>query len=1267
MLPLQRTAVSASDRIAVGYCALLVGWRRIIATIAMAAVSVSMISGEAQSQFLREPSESQSSASPIDLRVRIVWGGTIAASYVGSVELDQGSLVCDQQLGIDVQDPGFLIGSSETRLAIADNDTRFGGCDVHVQGNSNSRLSVRLRAFDADHRETTWKEYSWLLRDLRDHSHVETLDLGDCKVSVDRVPGDRLRSITSRTHLIYNTDEPLGLQIQPHALPWDSTTGVFEYTLVRLSDDQEIVRQSRALVFDELGNAEPIKILHNAPREEGVYELRCKVEPKRIFPGILIRAHSIERTIQFLVYDSAPRGQKVAGRGEQVDQTQADSQRWRFLNELKLSSLELHTQTERLLEQLEATKRNPLLEAARSLKLGRKENVSAASLDVTGSTLVLAPGSYATKILTDLVPGEMHRLRVSAVGYDASFRAVLMAEPHVTNKKQSGVVYCDETLDVTPQKAIHRRLESTGPLGQEILEVLFWPSTNKAVLEISNLSASQSVELDAVSVEVWQDWHERSDETADLELNQATANTLELHSPNVRGVFGPGWPMPALGAYDDWRTLLRFADSAAEYSQANGFDCFAMVVDGEGGTLFPSTKLSSNCRLDTGIFSKEGRDPMRKDFVELMYRCLTRHGIHFVPILELSGQIVELEAPGQTADAELYQSRDPGAEGATKTHPKYNPLSQRVQRAMAVGLEEFEARYRSNPSYRGLAILISDASHLHVSLESDETNPTILDRFSSETNRGAPLDSNHRNRIVGPQAQAMYRQWLHSSVIQYLRNLRVKPRWISVAGSYDYNMSVREQDIIVPYTVGSMGMDFTDAKLAILSRWNMHFPSPVHVSLTHPEFRFDRSIPALMGISESFVAKGASSLTHRDGANSISRVRVWEIREQESSLLISNANAVSETIVVEWDEVPLDYRVASTCTLPRSDPRGYVEPHATDRSWRIFVPAGEAIRIDFVRTNQRQFNTERIVRPLSWYSYDAMTVRSIQTAIQSVEEAVNRLSTPQSRYEGLRNSSFETQSVGSRRGRLDGWTTSLDPDASVAVDLVSAYDGEASIKIDSRKATSIAWLQSDPFSLVAKDRLSVSLHVASTSIPEQLSISIWRFEPKIERFESIEVHDFSETLRRNLAANAWSPIRLDVGNLLKSSSDPNSSQLFRLQFEAKGKGNLWLDSVVIATDYLREEERRDLRNELFLAKGAMQNGDYGPAIAMLHSLRGQLFQWCDAAVEGRAVFVSGPTTDVSGKSGGNSPKESLPTDPKDASQKPAKRTRNLWWPSRNKK
>lgn len=1221
--------------------------QRLMKLLCVASFMIGFTTAKVQAnQFGKENPDalgSTPSAAPLELNLRVVWGGSLPANYSGSIELDSGKLVCLHQLGIDPFDPSFLRNASDHKLPFEDRATRFGGCDIRVLGQSTCRLKVSIRSTDPQSQQTSTKEHEWMLHDLQENTHVETLELGDCKLSVDRVPGDRLRVTTSRNHLIYNSDEPLSLQIQPCSLPWISTSCTLEYAIVDVKSGHEVARQSKNLAMDEHGNSESSTVLLSAPHDEGVYDLRLKVEPKRKLTGMLNRSPAVERNVQFVVYNNLS---SLNARRESLS--------WQKLSEVDFQSFEIQSQMEQLLEQGDGAKRFSLLEAAKSFTRGRRETHAVSLNGTPGAPLLLVPGNEGVTTLSGLVSGEMHRLTVTALNHNAPFRVVI-SEPQPRDRRKVPIAWANEVFDTTVRQSVHRNLASSTGLGIDPFEVLFWPTSSSANLEITNLSSNLSMEIPSVNVDVLTAVVEGINA---LETSERNLSTLEYHSSNIRNFLGRTTRSNRESAsYDDWGLFLEFAESTAKHCMANGFDSFAMVVDGEGGTLFPSSKLSSNYRFDTGIFSSDGRDPIRKDIVELMYRSLARYGIDFIPMLELSSQLREIEEAivrkEERNDFQNREQQDRGDESDFVSQRKYNPLSLRVQHALASALAEFESRYRSHGSYQGIAIRLSDESHLTVTRGIADTNTAILDQFALEAGGNIPRESVQRDLFVSQQGKNSYHDWLNHSIYNYLKTLTVNSRWISVPSEHNFIASNGELPIFAAIQVGSNGLDLSEIQAAILSRWNADSPRPIHIAMDQPAHVFESSLANLFPIAKPFQSDSARPVLHRDGARSISRVRVWSEGDRGSSLLLSNAGAVAETIVIGWDTMPQQFHVTATFADSNCNIQDSIESVNSFSEWRIALPAGEAIRIDLA-DDSKPF-------PLYWFSDEAMTLRLLQAGLQSVDEAINRLSIPQAMVGIPTNASFEEQAASHRHGRLEGWTTSLDPNASVSIHTQSASDGGASIKIDANQASSIAWLQSDPFAMTTTDRLSVAFHAAATLIPEKATVSLWQFDPKTERFEVKATREFQSKLQRGVGGTTWTPIRFDFTKEFANTLKPFEPQLVRIQFEVIGKGQLGLDQVTVSRDFLREEERRDLRSELFLATSSLQKGDSGPAVTMLTSSRGRLARWGDSSTNSRKVLVSS----TSGKEQPIPVASEVPEKP-DSKSKPTRRTRNFWWPSRNK-
>lgn len=1221
-------------------------------------VGFSLVDKVQAQQPRHDPADPQIDVFPIELNLRIVWGGPKSASYVGTIELDSGAISCTRQLGIDPYDPSFLLNDADGRLVIDDTETRFGGCDIRVQAKLNSQLKMQLQITDPETGQSILKQYSWALKSLRDNSDLQEMGFQDCRLSIDRVPGDRLRVVTSRSHLVYNADEPLNIQIQPYGLAWFSTTGNLECSLVRVDDDHQVFRKSKTIVLDSRGHGEPFDVHSAAPKDEGVYELRFKFEPKRVLPGILIRHPSTERVVQFVVYNNTsatPARQLAMARPQQ---SQDAGSGWQPQPNIQPKAFDTHSLTSRLAGQVDSSKRFPFFDLAKSISVLPREFTSDSSPDSTGSILSIAPGALARTSITGLIPGQMHRLTLVTSNNHAAFR-VSVSSPE---SKSSEDILANQVFEVSSTRFIDRVIHPTTATVQEEFAILFWPNSRNARLEITNLNASHSLNIKATLVDVWNDSADVRN-TPQQELKQASC-ILELSSANVRSMFGSeAFAITGNGSpvYDDWRLFLKFAKQLGNYCKANGYDTLAMTVHSEGSSLFPCSKLSSNSRFDTGTFNALGRDPFQKDIVELMYRAMSRVGLEFVPMLELDSPIREVEeAFSKLADNDLFQQRESSPKALNPYSHLYNPLSARVQQAIAMALDEFESRYRSHPNYRGYALRAIGSSHLEVSVPIDQTNASILERFAGAAGGNLPKDLKQRELLISQRLQSAYSQWLKESVVGFLGKLKTQLRWVSVENDPSVSPSAQLPIIVSPIQLGPKNVDLGEVPAKIGQRWHLGGPTQIHVAMDKPVIRFDNSFVRLASVAKPVLFQNAKSLSYRDNSRTVSKVRIWISKDFGNSLLVSNSGAVSESIYLGWGNLPNNYQFLSTLGSGEANSAVRLEIDSTTMEWQLGVAAGELIRIDL---------PDGADWPMYWYCQETRTLQSLDAALQALEQAVSRLSTPQPAMAAISNPSFESQNNSTRRGRLTGWTTSIDPNASVDIDSRSATEGKSSIKIESNNSSSIAWIQSDPFALPQSDRLFVSFQSAAQPSPHSVTLSLSKFDPKTERFETVAVRDFADRIQRPKDTPNWGMVGLDLSSEFQVASQGNDASLFRLQFEAKGQGRLWLDDVSLSTSFLRDNERRDLRAELFLARTSLQQGDSSAAVAMLTSPSGRLLQWVDSSVNPPKVMVSIRDNRRESESSRLLPVETRePSESKgepkgsEAKLRPVKRLRNYWWP-----
>lgn len=1249
-------------------------------------------------------------SNPLLLNLRLVWGADEVASYSGVIQTTGSKIVCSQQLGIDPYDSGFLNRSTNNQWKLHDPMTRFGGCDIVVEGQPLDQITCQIQCIEKNTGKRSEKSFVWTLESLRDAVHVEEIGPSNCRISVSRAPGDRIRFATERSHLIYNAEEPLAFQLEPYALPWRKIQCSVEYTMVRLEDDAEMLRQTRPIFLDDFGNAEANPVLMTAPREPGVYELRCRIEPKRFIPNLLGKKAPIERTIQFVVQDNIRlTTNSDADNSDNSNSSDADQQQrknpiagntlptyWHPIWDTSLGKMTLQTMEDIVLNDGRIPKRFPILDAAKAFtKPSRDVQFVSSASDTTSDPeyaealekrFAIPSGTVAWTHLKGLSVGQMHRVQLTIDSRHPKLRLVIQEDSPTHASSGSWAPTGDLAQFGDMVKALDEPIESSlaglfptqsnqedhreGSAATQVIELLFWPTSENATLSITNESSRRTANLVQCSIDRWSDQDARNMPQFKRHTEHGKGNLLEIHGSDLRSLFSSG--RFARGPYDDWVQFLHFANSLAQYCVENRFDSVAMVVDGEGGSLYPSQRNPGNRRNDTGIFSSSGRDPLQKDQIELLYRVLGQYHIGFIPMLELSGPIRELEVAVKEMDLQdVMQGDDTNKTPTGAEKQSYNPVSARVQRALAACVEELHQRYQSHPSFQGLAIRLNSASHLSPCIPLARANKAMKERFLAD----ALVQKSKTNLKEASQNSAQlhvdFQNWMMENSIRFMQRLSTKVEFISCSAPVMEMISTEKlNDPNLPIHSPVLLQSDTDLskspKRIVLQNWNTQAPSSSRFALGESSQQLFRSTIALNDLCNDFEAQDASAVPHRDGGRSISKVRVWQSTALHGDLLFSNAGSIDEVIQVEWDVPPESFDVVTETQMDgtwTSASNDCVERSAETGDWIVKVLAGNAFRIRLAPQPAPHFVTTKPshAKAVSWKSFDPMIRQSLNHALDRFERSLNGLNDPVRHEEMIRNSSFESKSSSMIRGRLDGWATSLDSHATISIDQVSAAAGECSLKIDSRSVSSSAWIQSDSFVLGASERLLIGLKIAAIQFPAQATISLSRMGSDGERFVLVASRDLRPVERDSSNGTKWQVLHFDLSNELNTLTNNTQPQVFRIQIETKGVSQFWVDDLFVSTEFLTADERREMRSELFLAKASMMNGDTQPADQILTSSRVRLLPW---EIDNLSVANQlNPPASTAYSSENSSPRTNTP--PNTSAHVPAKpslkrRIRNLW-------
>jgi hypothetical protein len=227
-----------------------------------------------------------------------------------------------------------------------------------------------------------------------------------------------------------------------------------------------------------------------------------------------------------------------------------------------------------------------------------------------------------------------------------------------------------------------------------------------------------------------------------IAANNGRTAAIYLDKPLIADAFSCDKSVDQLSgvALDDWTTFLQGGQRLVEYVQSTGANGAIVSVMGEGGAIFPSSHLLATPRYDTGIFFSDGRDPIRKDVVELWMRLFDRAGLRFIPSMEFATPLPRLEqrlsesdtAPGLDWIDSLGRKYVDGFPPRHGLAPYYNLLDPRVSQQVVDIVNEFQQRYSHHRSFRGLGIQLGPQTFLQLPAANWGRDAATLQRFRED-------------------------------------------------------------------------------------------------------------------------------------------------------------------------------------------------------------------------------------------------------------------------------------------------------------------------------------------------------------------------------------------------------------------------------------------------------------------------------------------------------------------------------------------------------
>jgi Glycosyl hydrolase-like 10 len=680
----------------------------------------------------------QALAAEPTMHLRVGWGGGTERQWHGSISINTGTLALERPLGIIADSPGSIWASSDKQIEIRERSIRaYDGVDLSISAPLDARLTISLEA-DAEPRPVTSEV---ALSELAVKLHRRTLDAQGNQLLVRRGPGDSLRVTTDRDPLIFAPGEIWKLEVNPRLLPVAAGTTVYlKSRLVAARAATEFWSEEHTIKTTETeSNPASIPLEVKLPEAEGVYDLVIEASergplrwPKPI----------VERRVQVIVLAGSGGPLLAASAAERSVMNTTESQNWTQVLEIDPTNPHWYDRFKSLRLSMLITvplgkESGPTWQGP--LGSGNSQIVS----HPLGKLVQLAPASKGADAsweaypLAIAKPGMPHLLEVEYPSDVPQTLGISIIEPNAAGavapiELDSGFDASGNTDSGSPRWLKHR--------------LLFWPRTSSPVVLLTNRRDGSRAAYGKLRL---YSSPQRLRRAFPAEDRPERLLAGYLDRPLFTANFSASESLDAFTgrSLTDWQTFHEGATRLADYLNYTGRNGLMMAVLAEGSTIYPSKLLEPTDRFDSGAFFDLGQDPTRKDVLEMLLRVFDREQLSFIPMLQFSTPLPELEALLREGGRDSVGLQWVGRDGAAWTDvneshrgmaPYYNVLDPRVQEAMLRVIRELAERCAGHPAVSGLAIELSAFGFAQLPGETWGLDDRTIARFEQDAQLSVP-------------------------------------------------------------------------------------------------------------------------------------------------------------------------------------------------------------------------------------------------------------------------------------------------------------------------------------------------------------------------------------------------------------------------------------------------------------------------------------------------------------------------------------------------
>ncbi len=624
-------------------------------------------------------------------RLRLAWGGGETKQlWTGRITIEGAQLSDLQPLGVELDAPVGLRIEGE-QIVVAPYVRRgFDGCDVTVHADDAATVRVELRAGQSPHPTIVEAPLRQLIREQLRHP----FDDSGSFFLAHRSPGDKLKVILDRDHLVFDPEETWTLRIEPDLKEELSREPVQLDIQLRAAGEKKVLWQAGLQVTSEEDGRLEFEL--ECPAQEGAYRLTIFARTQEGFTTRFVPGrHAKElasRELEFVVVDPSAKLPVLTDAWKRVLAIDPANPSW-------WRRLPTWAQAARFSSKAAGAVGNirPMVRAIEDGDI----------VELPPSPTVVDPywQSYTLPVRTTGIP------HIVELQYPLDLEQHL--EISVIEPNAAGLV-----MKIGGGSALSnggKLASSNEKMGTHRL--MFWPRTRSPQLLIVNRHSKLPAQFGKIVLSRHDPNAEALPDTQPI-LTNGRVVAGYISQPSFTEIFGAEEMLdPKSGlSVQSWSAFLEGATRLAQYLRYSGQNTVLLSVAADGSALYPSKVINPSPRYDTGLLASSGQDPLRKDVLEMLLRIFDREGIHIVPTVRLTAPLPAIERLRQNHDEQLAGAVCIGPEGATwqRTHPdaedltpRYNLLNQRVQTELKELVAELPHRYGKHSAFAGVAVQVS--------------------------------------------------------------------------------------------------------------------------------------------------------------------------------------------------------------------------------------------------------------------------------------------------------------------------------------------------------------------------------------------------------------------------------------------------------------------------------------------------------------------------------------------------------------------------------